>query len=87
MILVPTSTAITADLAPADLRGRYMGMLGLTWSVGFGIGPVVGGLISDHLAPIALWPLSALSGVFAAIIFLAITRFTPIRAPRAATTF
>ena len=87
MILVPTSTAITADLAPADLRGRYMGMLGLTWSVGFGIGPVVGGLISDHLAPIALWPLTALSGVFAAIIFLAITRFTPIRAPRAATTF
>ena len=77
MILVPTSTAVTADLAPADLRGRYMGMLGLTWSVGFGIGPIIGGLISDHLAPIALWPLTALSGVIAAIIFLALTRRTP----------
>jgi MFS family permease len=80
MILVPTSTAVTADLAPADLRGRYMGMLGLTWSVGFGIGPIIGGLISDHLAPIALWPLTALSGVIAAIIFLALARIAPIRA-------
>ena len=74
MILVPTSTAVTADLAPAELRGRYMGMLGLTWSVGFGIGPIIGGLISDHLTPIALWPLTALSGLLAAIIFLSITR-------------
>ncbi|MEW5717628.1 MAG: MFS transporter [Chloroflexota bacterium] len=84
MILVPTSTAVTADLAPADLRGRYMGMLGLTWSVGFGIGPIIGGLISDHLAPIALWPLTALSGVLAALIFLAIARLSPLRVSRAA---
>lgn len=74
MILIPTSTAVTADLAPADLRGRYMGMLGLTWSVGFGIGPIVGGLISDQIAPIALWPLTAISGILAAIVFLALAR-------------
>ncbi|MCI0477859.1 MAG: MFS transporter [Anaerolineales bacterium] len=80
MILVPTSTAVTADLAPADLRGRYMGMLGLTWSVGFGIGPIVGGLISDQIAPIALWPLTATSGILAAIIFLALARRTPAHA-------
>jgi MFS family permease len=86
MVLVPTSTAVTADLAPADLRGRYMGMLGLTWSVGFGIGPIIGGLISDHLAPIALWPLTALSGVLAAIIFLALARLLPIRTTHTATT-
>ena len=86
MLLVPTSTAVTADLAPANLRGRYMGMLGLTWSVGFGIGPIIGGLISDQLAPIALWPLTALSGIIAAIIFLAIARLAPIRAAHAATT-
>jgi MFS family permease len=83
MVLVPTSTAVTADLAPAELRGRYMGILGLTWSVGFGIGPIIGGLISDHLVPIALWPLTALSGVFAAIIFLGIARLSPIRVSRA----
>jgi len=84
MVLVPTSTAVTADLAPAELRGRYMGMLGLTWSVGFGIGPIVGGLISDHLGAIALWPLTAFSGIVAAIIFLSIGRFSPIRVSRAA---
>jgi len=40
-------------------------------------------LISDHLVPIALWPLTALSGVFAAIIFLGIARLSPIRVSRA----
>ncbi len=82
MILIPTATAVTADLAPAELRGRYMGMLGLTWSVGFGIGPIIGGLISEHIAPVALWPLTATAGLLAAILFLGLARFTSARAVR-----
>lgn len=74
MILVPTSTAVTADFAPPDLRGRYMGMLGLTWSIGFGIGPTLGGLIGDHIAPNAIWWITSLFGVFAALIFMALSR-------------
>jgi MFS family permease len=76
MLLVPTSTAVTADLAPAPMRGRYMGTLGLTWSVGFGIGPIVGGLISDHIAPSAIWSITAVAGLLAAILFLALRRAT-----------
>jgi MFS family permease len=76
---VPTSTAVTADLAPADMRGRYMGMLGITWSIGFGIGPIVGGLIGDQLGANAIWPITATTGVFAAIIFLALKRYAPMR--------
>jgi MFS family permease len=74
MLLVPTSTAVTADLAPAPMRGRYMGTLGLTWSVGFGIGPIVGGLISDHIAPSAIWSITAVAGLLAAILFIALRR-------------
>jgi MFS family permease len=55
MMTVPTSTALTANLAPPEARGRYMSIYGLTWSVGFGIGPVLGGLLNDHLAPVAIW--------------------------------
>ena len=80
MILVPTSTAVTADLAPANLRGRYMGMLGLTWSVGFGIGPIIGGLISEHIAPIALWLITPIAGVLAAILFIVLQRRVTVRA-------
>lgn len=78
MLLVPTSTAVTADLAPADMRGRYMGMLGLTWSIGFGIGPIVGGLISDQLGPSAIWTITAMSGFLAAFVFLMLKRFAPM---------
>lgn len=74
MMLVPTATAITADLAPAEMRGRYMGFLGLTWSIGFGIGPVVGGFISDNISPNAIWSITASTGLFAALIFLALKR-------------
>ncbi len=83
LILVPTASALTADLAPADLRGRYMGMYGLTWAVGFGIGPILGGLISDALSPRVVWFLTAPAGLCAALIFLALARFAPLH-PRPA---
>jgi MFS family permease len=77
MITVPTATAITANLAPSEMRGRYMGMLGLTWSVGYGTGPMLGGLISDYIAPRALWPITACAGIVSALVFLALARGQP----------
>jgi len=55
MLIFPTATALTANLAPRDMRARYMGVLNLTWAVGIGIAPVIGGLLSDHIAPVAMW--------------------------------
>lgn len=55
MIMVPTSMALTANLAPVEMRGRYMGLYSLTWNIGFGVGPVLGGLLNDRLAPVAIW--------------------------------
>ena len=42
MLWVPTSQAIVARLAPADIRGAYMGAFGSTSSVGFALGPFAG---------------------------------------------
>jgi len=55
LLIVPTATALTANLAPPDMRGRYMGLYGLTWGVAFGSGPVVGGYLNDHIAPVTIW--------------------------------
>lgn len=55
MILVPTGTTWTADRAPADMRGRYMSIYGMTWGLGIGIGPVIGGYLNDNVAPVAIW--------------------------------
>lgn len=70
MIVVPTATAATADLAPADMRGRYMGMLGLTWALGYGIGPIFGGIVTDQIAPRALWIPAGSAAFLGAAIFL-----------------
>jgi len=74
MIVFPTSNSITADAAPVELRGRYMGMLGLSWSVGFGIGPVLGGLVNDHISPYATWWILGSSALFGAIGYLMLAR-------------
>lgn len=86
MIVSPTSTSVTADFAPMEMRGRYMSMLGLTWSLGFGVGPVLGGLVSDSIAPQALWPVMACAALAGAIVYLVMGRFTTVRATRTAVT-
>jgi MFS family permease len=74
MIMIPTSTALTANLAPPDMRGRYMGVFGLTWSVAFGVGPVLGGYLNDTLAPDAIWHGGLVMGLAAALGFLLLAR-------------
>jgi MFS family permease len=55
MLLVPTGATMTANLSPPDMRGRYMGFYGLTWRVGIGLGPVIGGFLNDQIGPVAIW--------------------------------
>lgn len=74
MIMIPTSTALTANLAPADMRGRYMSVYALTWGVGFGVGPVIGGVLNDNLAPVAIWAFGLLMGGLAAAAFTILGR-------------
>jgi len=55
LLLVPTTSSLVADMAPPDMRGRYMSIYGLSWGIASGIGPVFGGLLSDAIAPRAIW--------------------------------
>lgn len=55
LLLVPTTTAFVANLAPPEMRARYMGTFSLSFRIGAGIGPVLGGLLSDQIAPVATW--------------------------------
>jgi len=74
MIMVPTSMALTANLAPAAMRGRYMSLYTLTWGVGFGIGPVIGGFLNDNLAPTAIWYGGLVMGLAATLGFVLLGR-------------
>ena len=67
MITMPTGAAYLADLAPPQMRGRYMGVAGLTWSAALIIGPV-SGMQLFAAAPAVYWSTCALAGLFAAAI-------------------
>jgi MFS family permease len=79
LALVPTTSTYAANLAPVDQRARYMSLYGLTWSVASGIGPVFGGILSDHFGPKMIWYGGALVGVCSVICFLALERYFKTR--------
>ncbi len=66
MLLIPTATTLVANLAPADMRGRYMSVYNLTWGIATGIGPLIGGFLNDQIAPVAIWYGGALIGLMGA---------------------
>ncbi len=59
MIVMPTSSALVANFAPEDMRGRYMAVFGLSWTIPATIGPSAAGLILDNFNPYLLWYVAA----------------------------
>ncbi|MEN9217775.1 MAG: MFS transporter [Gloeomargarita sp. DG_2_bins_126] len=59
---LPTASTWVAQLAPAELRGTYLAINSLCWSVGYLLGPPVGGWFLDLPRPAAdgLWGLLVL---------------------------
>jgi MFS family permease len=55
LTLVPTASKYVADLAPADLRGRYMSIHWLGWGLARTLAPIIGGFLNDSIAPQAIW--------------------------------
>jgi MFS family permease len=74
LTLVPTASSYTASLAPPELRGRYMGLYNLAWGVASGVAPLLGGALSDNLAPSAIWVAGLCSGLASATGFWLLSR-------------
>ncbi len=70
MILVPTSTTVAASMAPEDMRGRYMGIYTVTTAVGSGVGPLIGGFLSDNYGPVTTWYGGGVAGFIGAGAFV-----------------
>ncbi|WP_242454218.1 MFS transporter [Bailinhaonella thermotolerans] len=82
------AAAIVAGLAPAHLRGRYMGLFGLTWSLGGLLAPLLGTQILQHANVPTLWVtcgvLAALGGAGQLLIAPAVRRRALVTAEAAA---
>jgi MFS family permease len=72
MILMPTSSTFAANMAPADMRGRYMSLYTLTWAISTGVGSILGGFLSDALGPKSIWYGGGVIGLISVIGFMAL---------------
>jgi predicted MFS family arabinose efflux permease len=75
MLWIPTSQAIAAGLAPADLRGAYMGAFASTSSAGFALGPFLGLQVRGELGDTAMWGFFAAVSVAAALLGVVACRY------------
>lgn len=74
MVVAPFQQSIVASFAPEQMRGRYMAVSGLTWSIAFTVGPYFAGLILDSANPNMLWMLCGLIGMLATIGFTVLNK-------------
>jgi MFS family permease len=73
MITVPVMQAFVADIAPEHMRGRYMSIAGLAYTAGYGLGPMLGGMVMDRLGGQYIWYGSFVLCLLLALGFLAMS--------------
>jgi MFS family permease len=79
MIVSPTSSALVARLAPADMRGRYMAVTGFSWIIPMMIGPLAAGLVMDNLNPDWVWYACGILGLVATLGFFFLSKVSSER--------
>ncbi|MDI6824455.1 MAG: MFS transporter [Bacillota bacterium] len=78
MVLAPGLTQVAADLAPPDLRARYLAFSSLSWSGSSLVAPVAGGALLGRYGGENLFTGAAALALVSALIYL------PLNAPIAA---
>lgn len=88
MVVSPFQQSLVASFAPEDMRGRYMAVSGLSWSISFTVGPYFAGLLLDSPNPSLLWAFCGLIGILATLGFITLNKVhhaaTPVAEPAAA---
>ena len=81
MLWIPTSQAAVAALAPADIRGAYMGFFGSSWAVAWALGPFLGLQVRTHWGDTTMWIAVAAISVVAGATGAAAIRGRPVVTP------
>lgn len=69
LVISPVLMTFVANIAPIDMRGRYMAFSNIAQSVGHSMGPFVGGRVMDK-APVAyVWYLATIGALASAALF------------------
>ena len=70
MFASPSAAAFVADRAPSHLRGRYQSSLGITYGLGFTVGPIAGTALYQ-VAPKGVWIACVALGLVGTLLALA----------------
>jgi MFS family permease len=71
MLVGPASTSLVASMAPPENQGLYMGAFGLFTTLGWSVGPFLGGIFLDHAPnPVLLWLGVSFFGLLGGVGFL-----------------
>ena len=79
-MVMPIAFSYIGELAPYGHEGRYMGLFNIAMVAGFGLGPVLGGLVHDSLGTDATFismAILSLAGLFVILLFLPGTSASP----------
>lgn len=81
MVVSPFYQSLVASFAPEDMRGRYMAVSSLSWSISFTVGPYFAGLLLDSANPSLLWALAGTVGMIATLGFIVLNRVHHVSVP------
>jgi len=68
-MIMPTASTFIANIAPTNMRGRYMSLFTLSWGIAAGLAPFIGGNLGDAFGPRVTWFAAAGVGTAAALGF------------------
>src|SRR5215217_204498 len=67
MVLEVAGASLAAELAPARLRGTYLGLFGACFGVACGFSPIVAGTLLGARLPALIWTIQLVAAAFAAV--------------------
>ncbi|HET9626167.1 MAG TPA: MFS transporter [Kofleriaceae bacterium] len=67
----PVASAIVADLAPVEMRGRYQGVYSMVWGASQSVSPIVGGGVMAAIGAPLWWMCCAAIGAIVAVGYMA----------------
>ena len=75
----PSLITLTANMSGRENRGRYQGFSGLMNTLGFAIGPLIGGFLLDYFrgSPGIVWVVIGLAGVLCVAGFVYLKKLVP----------
>jgi MFS family permease len=67
MVLEVAGASLAAELAPARLRGTYLGLFGACFGVACGFSPIVAGMLLGARLPALIWTIQLVAAASAAV--------------------